>query len=184
MSEVTEILSNIEAGDPKAAEQLLPLVYDELRKLAAATMAQERPGQTLQATSLVHDAYIRLVDQSQVEGKGRLHFLGLAAREMRRVLVEYARGRNRAKRGGGWRRVQLEPVVFPTGEHGVEILDIDQALQKLTSLNEHQGRIVELRFFAGLTVDEVAEALGTSRRTVEREWRAARAWLYCHLKES
>jgi RNA polymerase sigma factor (TIGR02999 family) len=178
MSDVTHILSAIDQGDSHAAEQLLPLVYDELRKLAAERMVQENPGQTLQATALVHEAYLRLVDVEQVQKwNSRAHFFGAAAEAMRRILVENARRKGRQKRGGDWQRhdVQLnEPVL----DHpDADILAIDEALTQLSRDHPENAELVRLRYFAGLTLDEAAVALGIASATADRRWRYARAWL-------
>ena len=178
MSDVTQILSQIESGDPKAAEQLLPLVYDELRKLAAAKLAQEKPGQTLQATALVHEAYIRLVDVEKAEHwNSRGHFFGAAAEAMRRILVEQARRKCGQKQGGQWQRLDapLDGLCHP--DRPGEMLAIDEALHKLSHENSQIARLVELRYFAGLSVEEAASVLGISTRTARRYWVYAKAWL-------
>ena len=178
MSDVTRILSQIDAGNPAAAEQLLPLVYDELRKLAAARLAHEKPGQTLQATALVHDAYIRLVDVSKPQHwDSRRHFFSAAAESMRRILVERARRKGRLKRGGEQNRLQLEDVDIEIEGSRLDLLALDEALSKLAAQSPEQAEIVQLRFFAGLSHEEVAEMLGVSTITVKRHWRYARAWL-------
>jgi RNA polymerase sigma factor (TIGR02999 family) len=191
MSEVTRILSAIEQGDPSAAEQLLPLVYDELRKLAAEKLAQERPGQTLQATALVHEAYLRLVrpasggpDPPQEQHwDGRRHFFAAAAEAMRRILINRARDRGRRKRGGGWRRLRLEHIDLSLAEPPDELLDLNDALDKLAQVDPTSAELVKLRFFAGLTLDEAAETLGVVRRTADRYWAFARSWLYAALRK-
>ncbi len=179
MSEVTRILSQIESGDQAAADQLLPLVYDELRRLAAAKLAHEKPGQTLQATALVHEAYLRLVDvQEAQQWDSRGHFFAAAAEAMRRILVDAARRRSSVRRGGGVRRhdIQLrEPAVEPPGD---DLLALDEALQKLGAQDARKARLVELRSFAGLTNAEAAKCLGISTATAERDWAYARAWLH------
>ncbi len=178
MSEVTRILSAIEQGDPHAAEQLLPLVYDELRKLATERMVQENPGQTLQATALVHEAYLRLVDAEKTQKwNGRAHFFGAAAEAMRRILVENARRKGRQKRGGHWQRhdVQLNEPTLDNPDS--DILAIDEALTQLSRDHPEHAELVRLRYFAGLTLDEAAVALGISSATADRRWRYARAWL-------
>jgi RNA polymerase sigma factor (TIGR02999 family) len=179
MSEVTRILSAIEQGDPHAAEQLLPLVYDELRRLAAARLAQERPGQTLQATALVHEAYVRLVDAEQAERwNSRGHFFAAAAEAMRRILVDNARRKQSEKRGGGARERRPlrddDRIAAPINE---ELLDLDEALAKLAVADPQAAEVVKLRVFAGMTVEEIARAQETSPRTVKRDWAYARAWL-------
>jgi RNA polymerase sigma factor (TIGR02999 family) len=181
MSEVTRILSAIEQGDPHAAEQLLPLVYDELRKLATQKLAQEKPGQTLQATALVHEVYIRLVQSPQREqGRSwdsRRHFFAAAAEAMRRILVERARHRKSLKAGGGRQRVDLadvEPVIDAPGD---DIIALHEALEQLEQKDQRKAELVKLRFFAGLTNDQAAQALGISVSTADNDWAYARAWL-------
>ena len=182
MSAVTRILSQIESGDPSAAEHLLPLVYDELRKLAAAKLAEEKPGQTLQATGLVHDAYIRLVDVEKVQHwDSRGHFFGAAAEAMRRILVDKARHRESLKRGGKMVRVDLPELAAPAVDEQFDVLALDDALQQLESQHPDKARLVNLRFFAGCSLEESAEYLGISRATAQRNWAYARAWLYGQL---
>jgi len=212
MSDVTRILSQIERGDPAAAEQLLPLVYDELRKLAAVKLAQEKPGQTLQATALVHEAYLRLVGPgvagtaaerwSQESGVGkplaaaaptpdprpltpafnsRGHFFAAAAEAMRRILVEAARHKQRLKHGGGMQRVDLEAVTAAGIENDEELLALDAALKRLEADEPLIAQVVQLRYFAGLTIEQVAESLGISIRTANRHWAYAKAWLFQQL---
>jgi RNA polymerase sigma factor (TIGR02999 family) len=179
MKDVTQVLSAIEAGDPHAAEQLLPLVYDELRKLAAAKLAQEKSGQTLQATALVHEAYLRLVDVPQAQQwNGRGHFFAAAAEAMRRILVEKARRRCRRKHGGGLPRVDLELADLASPLPDEELLALDEALTRLEAEDPVRARLVRLRFFAGLSNEAAAEALGVSAATAKRYWRYARAWLH------
>jgi len=181
MSDVTRILSQIESGDPAAAEQLLPLVYDELRKLAAARLAQEKPGQTLQATALVHEAYLRLVGPANQAGfDGRGHFFAAAAEAMRRILVESVRRRSSLKRGCDLARVELDSSldVADSGSGGENLLALDEALAALETHDATKARLVKLRFFAGLTIDEAADALDISRATAKRYWVYARAWIY------
>jgi RNA polymerase sigma factor (TIGR02999 family) len=183
MNEVTRILSAIEQGDPRAAEQLLPLVYDELRKLAAARLAQEKPGQTLQATALVHEAYLRLVDVEEAQQwNSRGHFFAAAAEAMRRILVEQARRKQRHRHGGGRHRVSL--VELPAVERSPEdLLAVDEALTKLAAEDAAAADLVKLRFYAGFSVEEAADALGISRAQGYRHWTFARAWLRCALDE-
>lgn len=184
MTEVTRILSQIERGDPLAAEQLLPLVYDELRKLAAARLAQERPGQTLQATALVHDAYIRLVDVEQAQRwDSRGHFFSAAAVAMRRILVEQARRKHRLKHGGQCQRIPLESLELECGLPTVELLALDEAIAKLEAEDPTKARVVELRCFVGMNHGEVAQVLGVSEVTARRHWRYARAWLRREMQD-
>jgi RNA polymerase sigma factor (TIGR02999 family) len=189
MSEVTQILSAIEQGDPAAAEQLLPLVYDELRKLAASKLAQEKPGQTLDATALVHEAYLRLVASGgrqppEVQGfNGRLHFFAAAADAMRHILVDNARHKRRARHGGGRRRVELDEAVPAPPARADDLLALDEALDKLAAGDPEAAAVVKLRYFAGLSVDEAARALGISRATAYRHWTFARAWLLRELAD-
>jgi RNA polymerase sigma factor (TIGR02999 family) len=179
MSDVTHVLSAIEKGDPHAAEKLLPLVYDELRKLAAQAMAQESPGQTLQATALVHEAYIRLVDREQLRNwESRGHFFAAAAESMRRILIENARRKQRIKRGGGLERRPLDDLVLGIDDPPEELLELDAALSKLTLQHPARAELVKLRYFAGLTNKEAAKVLEISPSTADRDWTYARAWLY------
>ena len=182
MTDVTRILSAIEQGDPAAAEQLLPLVYDELRRLAAQRMAQERPGQTIQATALVHEAYIRLVNAEEApHWNSRGHFFTAAAEAMRRILIDRARDKKRAKRGGQRRRIDLEAIDVALNTADDDLLDLDEALEKLASEYPECAELVKLRFFAGMSLGEAAVALGLARRTAYRHWAYARAWLYQQL---
>ncbi len=184
MSEVTRILSAIEQGDPRAAEQLLPLVYDELRRLAAEKMAQEKPGQTLQATALVHEAYLRLVDVEQVQPwNSRGHFFAAAAEAMRRILIENARRKTTHKRGGDRQRVHLADIEASTASSPEAWLLLDDALACLTREDPGAAQIAKLRLFAGLSVEDAAQALGLSRATAFRHWTYARAWLHAQLRE-
>jgi RNA polymerase sigma factor (TIGR02999 family) len=176
MSEVTHILSAIEQGDARAAEQLLPLVYDELRKLAAQRLASEKPGQTLQATALVHEAYLRLVGDQQFDNRG--HFFAAAAEAMRRIVVETARRKQRAKHGGGRERVEIELAELPTSLPSDDLLALDDALGRLEQIDPVKARLVTLRYFAGMTIEQAAEALNISRVTAHRYWTFARAWLH------
>jgi RNA polymerase sigma factor (TIGR02999 family) len=178
MNDVTRVLSAIEQGDPRAAEQLLPLVYDELRKLAAHKLAREKPGQTLQATALVHEAYLRLVDAEGGRAwNSRGHFFAAAAEAMRRILVNRARDKRRLKRGGDWERVELEDLAIADEAGSLDILALDEALEGLAREEPACAELVKLRFFAGLTQEEAALALGVTRRTANRYWAFARAWL-------
>jgi RNA polymerase sigma factor (TIGR02999 family) len=183
MSDVTHILSAIEQGDRHAAEQLLPLVYDELRKLAAARLAQEKPGQTLQATALVHEAYLRLVGSPANENlwDNRGHFFAAAAEAMRRILVESARRKQGPKQGGNRLRVDLMDVSAATTSRPEDLLALDEALARLAQVAPEKAELVKLRFFAGMTIPEAATALGISHATAERHWTYARVWLYSEL---
>jgi RNA polymerase sigma factor (TIGR02999 family) len=189
MSDVTRILSAIEQGDPHAAEELLPLVYDELRKLAARRLAQEKPGQTLQATALVHEAYLRLVGaqfdpnaQAQAHWDGRGHFFAAAAEAMRRILVDSARRKGRPKHGGDRRRVDLDEALA-ISDPPQDLTALDQALTRLAHEEPRKAELVKLRFFAGLTIPEAAKILGISTATAERYWSYARVWLYAELHD-
>jgi RNA polymerase sigma factor (TIGR02999 family) len=184
MNDVTRILSAIERGEPLASEQLLPLVYDELRRLAARKLAQEKPGQTLQATALVHEAYLRLVDENSVRRwDSRGHFFAAAAEAMRRILVEQARRRGRHKHGGGRRRAPIELDGLDAGGPPEELLALDEALREFAVHDPIKAKLVELRSFGGLTLAQAAEFLGISPSTADRAWRYARAWLYAALAE-
>ncbi len=191
MSDVTRILSQIEQGDPQSVEKLLPLVYEELRKLAAAKLAQEKPGQTLQATALVHEAYVRLVGGQEPSVRGqeaekwdsRGHFFAAAAEAMRRILVENARRKGRLMRGGDRERVNLQDVAGPTDRDAETILAVNGALEQLASQDATAAAVVKLHFFAGLTLDETASALNVSRATACRHWAYARAWLKGRLPD-
>ena len=178
MSNVTEILSQIEQGDASAAEQLLPLVYEELRKLAASRLDHEHPGQTLQATALVHEAYLRLVDVGNAQHwNSRGHFFGAAAEAMRRILLDRARNKKRLKRGGDRKRVDIDSIAVAVETAGDDLLVIDEALEQLASQYAECAELVRLRFFAGLTQAEAADALGIPHRSADRHWAFARAWL-------
>jgi RNA polymerase sigma factor (TIGR02999 family) len=176
MTEVTRILSAIEQGDPHAAERLLPLVYDELRKLAAHKLAQEKPGQTLEATALVHEAYLRLVGDQRFDNRG--HFFAAASEAMRRIVVDIARRKKRAKHGGGRERVEVELHDLPTRLPPEDLLALDEALHRLEQLDPVKARLVNLRYFAGMTIEQAASALDISRVTAHRYWTFARAWLH------
>jgi RNA polymerase sigma factor (TIGR02999 family) len=181
MTDVTRILSSIARGEPRAAEQLLPLVYDELRKVAAQKLAHEKPGQTLQPTALVHEAYLRLVGGDKAPAfKDRGHFFAAAGAAMRRILVDNARRKMTRKRGGGRQRQPLEAVAAP--EPDAELLALDEALQKLAVVDPQKARLVELRYFAGLTGEQAAEVLGISPTTADRHWAYARAWLQAEVR--
>ena len=178
MSEVTRILSAIEKGDPAASEQLLPLVYEELRKLASHRLALEKSGQTLQATALVHEAYLRLVgNESDVQWNSRGHFFAAAAEAMRRILVENARRKNRVKHGGDRERVEIEMASLPTRMTSDELVSLDEALEKLRQEDPVKAQLVTLRYFGGMTIEQASEVLNISRVTAHRYWVYARAWL-------
>jgi RNA polymerase sigma factor (TIGR02999 family) len=179
MTDVTRILSAIEQGDPQAAAQLLPLVYDELRKLAAQRLAQEKPGQTLQATALVHEAYVRLVGGEQThDWGGRRHFFAAAAEAMRRILIDRARHKQTRKAGGGRRKLDLDDIEPALEEkNGDRLLALDEALRQLEAEDSRKAELVKLRFFAGLTAEQAAAALGVSTSTAEKDWAYARSWL-------
>ena len=177
LGETTQLLRALDAHDPSAAERLFAVVYDELHALARSHFRRQRRSHTLQPTALVNEAFLRLVDQTCVEWRGRAHFLAVAARAMRQILIDHARARVRAKRGGHLCRITLDEAITPITDSAPELLDLDEALQRLADLDARQGRIIELRFFGCLTVDEVAHILGVSKSTVESEWRMARAWL-------
>jgi len=184
MSDVTRILSQIEQGDPQAAEKLLPLVYDELRKLATVKLAQEKPGQTLQATALVHEAYVRLVDVEQAQRwSNRRHFFAAASEAMRRILIESARRKCSPKYGGGRERQDLDGLNLQAAETPQELLALDVALKKLAAIDKPAADVVELRFFAGLPLAEVANLLEISPRTADRLWSYAKAWLHQEITE-
>jgi RNA polymerase sigma-70 factor, ECF subfamily len=179
---VTTLLRKATAGDSSAADQVVPLIYEELRGLASHFMARERPDHTLQTTALVHEAYRRLVDQHHSDWQNRAHFFGAAAKAMRRILVDHARSRLAHKRGGDAPRLQFEESLSVPCEQSRDLIDLDSALSRLAALNARQARVVELRFFAGLNVDETAEAVGISPKTVKRDWTVARAWLHRELR--
>ena len=179
--QLTEILEAAGAGDWLAAEKLLPLVYDELRRLAAARMAQEAPGQTLQPTALVHEAWLRLVGKAEPRFQGRAHFFAAAAEAMRRILVESARRKARLKRGGDWARVTLDEVQVACESDAATLLSVDQALEKLAAKHPDKAELVKLRYFVGMSLPEAARILGISQTTAKRQWAFARAWLYGEL---
>jgi RNA polymerase sigma factor (TIGR02999 family) len=183
MSEFTRILSALEQGDPRAASQLLPLVYDELRQLAAQKLAHEKPGQTLDATALVHEAYLRLVDTDRAQPwDSRGHFFAAAAEAMRRILIDNARRKQRPKHGGGRQRVELEEAI-PVRESQPDLLALDEALTRLAEQEPAKAQLVKLRYFAGLSLEEAAACLGISPATAKRYWAVARAWLYAALAD-
>jgi RNA polymerase sigma factor (TIGR02999 family) len=175
---ITQWLLDWGRSDKKGLDQMLPVMYEELHRMAAHYLSREGAGHTLQPTALVHEAYLRLVDQRRVDWRNRAQFLGLAASMMRRILVNHARDRSARKRGGNPERVSLSLVESPSGGPEGELIALEDALQRLAGLDQRKGRVVELKFFGGLTIDEIAEVLGISAATVEREWAFARAWLY------
>jgi RNA polymerase sigma factor (TIGR02999 family) len=184
MADVTHLLDAIQQGNPQASEDLLPLVYQELRKLAAARLAQEKPGQTLQATALVHEAYLRLVGgEGDSQWNSRAHFFGAAAEAMRRILVESARSKGRDKRGGQWRRFNLDQAAPESASPPVDLLDLNEALDELARIEPSKADLVKLRYFAGFTLDEAADLLGVSPATADRYWKYARAWLAARLRD-
>jgi RNA polymerase sigma factor (TIGR02999 family) len=184
MSDVTRILNAIESGDRQASAELLPAVYDELRKLAAQRLGQERPGQTLDATALVHEAYVRLVGTADPRWSGRAHFFAAAAEAMRRIVIDRARARKRLKRGGAFKRIELNTGTLTTDPVPDDLLDLDAALTKLAAEDPVKAELVKLRFFAGMTNREAAEFLGISTTTAERYWTYARAWLYAEIRDA
>lgn len=182
---VSRILADPEFDvDGAKGGEILPLVYDELRAIARRFMRDERPGHTLQPTAVVHEAYLRLVDESRVNWQGRTHFRAVCAKVMRRVLIDYARARKREKRGGGDKAVLLDTIAVPLELGDIDALELHDAIDRLSALDARQARVVELRYFGGLSVEEVAEMLGVSRRTVESEWTHAKAWLRVQLSRN
>jgi RNA polymerase sigma-70 factor (ECF subfamily) len=183
-ADITQLLNKLADGDQQAAAELVPLVYNELRRLAVCRLRHERPNHTLQATALVHEAYMKLAVQRGARWQNRAQFFAVASQAMRRILVDYARTQQRTKRGGKQRRVALEEVCAVSPGISEEILAVDESLTRLEKVDQRQARVVELRYFSGLNTEEAAEALGISAKTVTREWNVARAWLYADLKES
>ena len=183
MSDVTRILAAIEQGDARAADKLLPLVYEELRRLAARKMSLEQPGQTLQATALVHEAYIRLVGSDDRDWSGRTHFFAAAAEAMRRILIENARRKQRLKRGGARQKVDLEDADIVTEGPSDDIIALDEALAKLAQEDPVKADLVKLRYFAGLTIEQAAKILNISKATAERYWSYSRAWLFDEINK-
>ena len=183
-ADVSELLSALASGSPTAAEKLMPVVYSELKRVARAYMRRERPGHTLQTTALVHEAYLRLVRQENVRWQGRSHFFGIAAQLMRRILIDHARGHLREKRGGAVVALHLDEALVFSPEHSQELVRLDEALDRLAKLDPRQSRIVELRFFGGLSVEETAEYLGISPKTVKRDWAVAKAWLHAEVRSA
>jgi len=182
-NQITRALADMVDGRHDATGKLLTLVYDELRSLAAAQLRDERKGHTLQPTALVHEAYLRLVGQTEINWQSKAHFFAVAATAIRRVLVDHARRANAAKRGGNFQRTILEFAHIETTPDPVDLSELDRALEKLSKTDERKSRVVELRYFAGLSIPETAEVLGVSHATIERDWRFARAWLYNELKQ-
>ncbi|MCB9844280.1 MAG: sigma-70 family RNA polymerase sigma factor [Phycisphaeraceae bacterium] len=180
--DITQLLVDVSRGRADATEELLPLVYDELRKLAQSRMRRERPDHTLQATALVHEAYIRLVDQTRITFHSRAQFFSAASRAIRQILVDSARRKRSLKRGGDWERVELEPAIAEADR--LDILALDEALTQLAGADPRAARVVELRVFGGVSIEQAAEMLGVSHATIERDWSAARAWLLARLSES
>lgn len=177
-TQVTQLLQKWQEGNQEALEALMPLVYNELKRLAASYLRRERPDHTLQSAALVNEAYLRLVDQTQTRWQNKAHFYGIAAQMMRRVLADHARGHNAAKRGAGIPELELDETVVQSQSRNFDVMDLEEALQKLEKLDPQQGRIVELRFFSGLSIEDTANVLGISPATVKRDWAAARAWLF------
>ena len=178
---VTQLLAKVGAGNQAAFDEVFPLVYAELRRIAAREMRREKPGRTLQATALVHEAYLRLLKDASLSFENRAHFLGIAAHAMREILIEHARARSARKRGGGAVRLTLDDLVAPVPSPSIDVLALDEALQRLARLDQRHARVVELRYFGGLSVEETAVALELSPATVKRDWALARAWLYREL---
>ena len=182
--DVTRLLVRLTDGDRGVLDELLPVVYGELRKLASSYLRRERVGHTLQPTALVHEAYMRLVDQTQVQWQNRAHFFGVAAQMMRRILVDHARAHEAEKRGGEFQKLSLDENIDVSGERDVNLVALDDALNLLAEIDPQKSKIVELRFFGGLSVEETAEVLGVSAPTVKRQWRMAKAWLYGQVKRT
>lgn len=182
--DVTQLLARWSGGDKEALDQLMPLVYGELRRLANYHLMREKPGHTLQSTALVHEAFLRLIDQRNVQWQNRAHFFGVAAQMIRRILVDHARAHQTAKRGGGAPTVAIDDALQISKKRDLDVVALDDALNSLATLDPQQGRIVELRFFAGLTIEETAEVIGISPATVKRDWNTAKAWLYRELSRS
>jgi RNA polymerase sigma factor (TIGR02999 family) len=176
--DVTRLLLELSGGNRTVVDELVPFLYPELKRIAAGQLRQERPGHTLQVTALVHEAYLKLVDQRQVNWQNRAHFFGVAAQIMRRILMDYAKGRARGKRGGGGAMAPLDEALAVSTDRAAELVAIDEALDRLAKFDERQAKVVEMRFFGGLSVEETAEVLGVSEPTVKREWAMAKAWLH------
>ena len=178
---ITALLNGYSRGDKEALDRLMPIVYDELRRQAARYLRREKAGHTLQTTALIHEAYVRLVDQRNVQWQNRAHFFGIAAQLMRRILVDHARAKKRVKRGGSGVRVSLGEATVAVKGQDLDVVALDQALERLAQIDEQQSRVVELRFFSGLSVEETAEVMGISKATVKRDWSMAKAWLHREL---
>ena len=181
--DVTLLLSRLTDGDGAVMDDLLPIIYGELRRLATSYLRRERPGHTLQPTALVHEAYLRLVDQTQVHWQNRAHFFGVAAQMMRRILVDHARGHNAEKRGGEFQKLPIDENLDVADERAADLIALDEALERLAELDAQKARVVELRFFGGLSVEETAEVMGVSAPTVKRQWRMAKSWLYGQVQK-
>jgi len=182
--EVTRLLKEWSTGDSAALDQLIPIVYDELRAVAARYLRRERQGHTLQPTALVNEAYLRLIDQNQVQWQNRAHFVGVAAQMMRRILVDHAKNHNRVKRGGGTRKVTLDEALAVSDERADDLVELDEALTALEAFDKRKSRVVEMRYFGGLSVEETAEVLKVSEITVARDWKLAKAWLYTRIEDN
>ena len=178
---ITELLASYGRGDKESLDQLMPIVYEELRRQAARYLRREQAGHTLQTTALIHEAYVRLVDQRNMQWQNRAHFFGIAAQMMRRILVDHARSKKRAKRGGSEVRVSLDEATVAVKGQDLDVVALDEALQRLAEIDEQQSKVVELRFFSGLSVEETAEVMGISKSTVKRDWSMAKAWLHREL---
>ncbi len=178
---ITELLASYGRGDKESLDRLMPIVYEELRRQAARYLRREQPGNTLQTTALIHEAYVRLVDQRNTQWQNRAHFFGIAAQMMRRILVDHARAKKRVKRGGSEIRVSLSDATVAAKEQDLDVVALDAALERLALIDEQQSRVVELRFFSGLSVEETAEVMGISKSTVKRDWSMAKAWLHREL---
>ncbi len=182
-SNVTQMLHDWSDGDQEVLDKLIPIVYEELRRQAARYLRRERPGHTLQTTALIHEAYLRLIDQKNVRWQNRAHFYAISAQLMRRILVDHARSRQAAKRGGSDIKLPLEEAIIASEGREVDLVALDEALERLAAIDQQQSRVVELRFFSGLSVEETAEVLGVSPRTVKRDWNVAKAWLRREISE-
>jgi RNA polymerase sigma factor (TIGR02999 family) len=181
---VTQLLIEVSKGDREAVDLLLPVIYDELRKLAANYLRRERPDHTLQPTALVHEAYLRLVDQTRANWQNRAHFFGVAAQIMRRLLVDHARKHNAEKRGQDFQKLSLDENIDRAVERGAELIALDDALKALAEFDEQKARVVELRYFGGLSIEETADVLGVAPTTIKRHWRFAKAWLHGEMQKS